>query len=108
MNESNVSNIYSMAHTLKIKKLKFDLERFIIENLLNPESSTNFFLDALAFESEGLRKACNEIIVKQSDAMIKTKEGAEFLSDMPFEAFLDFISSDNIEIKQEVEVVKMV
>jgi len=40
-----------------------DLENYIIENLLNPDTASVFFLDAIKFDSEKLRKACTDIIV---------------------------------------------
>mgnify|MGYP001566316986 CR=1 FL=1 len=55
-----------------------------------------------------MRKACTEIIVKNYEDISKSTEGSFFLNDMPYEAFLDFISSDNLEVSDEIDIAKAV
>jgi hypothetical protein len=46
--------------------------------------------------------------VKQLEDISRSKEGSQFMNEMPFDAFLDFISHDNIEISEEIDIVKMI
>ena len=47
INATNVSSLYSQAYVMKCQNLLKSLDEMIINELLNPDNSTMFYLDAI-------------------------------------------------------------
>ncbi|CDW80143.1 e3 ubiquitin-protein ligase hectd1 [Stylonychia lemnae] len=119
VDENNVSNIYSLAYSLKVTQLKGDLERCIVNNFLNPETCCQFYLEAIRvisivqqcicqFDSNFLLQKSREMLVNQFEAIAETKNGTEFLNDLPFQMFLDLIEDPELNVTEEIQVVRAI
>ena len=54
---NNVFQLYSVAYTLRIKKLINDLDNLIVNELLDRENCINFYLDGIRFKSDKVTNA---------------------------------------------------
>lgn len=117
VDENNVTNIYSMAYSLKITKLKSDIERHIVEQFLNPENCCSFYLEAIRvnilflnintecvfqFDSKYLLEKSKAMIVHQYEEIAQSKNGTEFLNELPFQQFLELIEDPELNVTEEI------
>lgn len=49
-----------------------------------------------------------ELIVKEFDEIAKSQQGAEFLNKLPFDEFYELVNSDNLNVTEEINVVKII
>lgn len=61
--------MYSQAVALKCEKLVSDLSDLIVQELLNAENVTHFYLDSIEFENIKLREACEGLLVASFDSI---------------------------------------
>lgn len=54
---NNVFQLYSVAYTLRVKKLINDLDNLIVNELLDRENCINFYLDGIRFKSDKVTNA---------------------------------------------------
>ena len=48
---------------MRMDNLKDEIEKFIIKKILKGENATQFYLEAIKFNSETMIKACEDLIV---------------------------------------------
>eukprot|EP00347_Sterkiella_histriomuscorum_P013958 403362705 len=108
IDENNVCNVYSLAYSLRVTKLKSDLERHIVENFLNPENCCQFYLEAIRFESNFLLEKSRAMIVHKFEEIAETKNGTEFLNDLPFDMFLQLIEDTELNVTEEYQAVRAI
>jgi len=106
LSPNNVFQIYSVAYTLKIKKLINDLEDFIVNELLDSENSINFYLDGIRFDSKRITDACEKLLVQEFQEVSSTKDGLYFLSQLPLKFFQNLMKDNELKVDNETIVLE--
>jgi hypothetical protein len=106
--ESNATFMLSQAFVLRADKLKTQVEEVIVKKLLNPANCTKFYLESMKFQSETIKKACEDILVVNFSEISKDEKGLQFLRDLPAEAFMSICAADNLYIQDEKLVVDLI
>lgn len=105
---TNVFQLYSVAFTLRIKKLIHDLETFIVDELLDSENCINFYLDGIRFKSDRVTNACEKLLIQEFQEICTSKDGIYFLSQLPLSYFRNLMKGDNLNVDNETRVLECV
>lgn len=62
INEQNVLLIYSQAYMMQCNNLLKMLDEMVVNELVNPQNATLFYLDAILFDSKAIIDASETII----------------------------------------------
>jgi len=108
LSPNNVFQLYSVAYTLKIKKLIYDLEDYIVNELLDNENSINFYLDGIRFESKLITDACEKLLVREFQEVCNSKDGHYFLSQLPLTYFQNLMGDNELNVDNETKVLECV
>ena len=108
LSPNNVFQLYSVAYTLKIKKLIRDLEELIVNELLDSENCINFYLDGIRFSSKRVTDACEKLLVKDFQEICTSKDGHYFLSQLPLEYFQNLMKDNELFVDNENKVLECV
>lgn len=106
LSPNNVFQLYSVAYTLRIKKLIHDLEHFIVEELLDSENCINFYLDGIRFKSDRVTNACERLLIEEFQDICTSKDGIYFLSQLPLTYFRNLMKGDNLNVDNETRVLE--
>jgi hypothetical protein len=87
LGEHNIINLYSLAHTLKMYKLKADIERVIVSEYLNLETCCFYYTEGIRFRSHYLQTEALKKVVAHFTDLLKHDESRKLLSDLPFHEF---------------------
>lgn len=108
LSPNNVFQLYSVAYTLRIRKLINDLEEFIVNELLDNDNSINFYLDGIRFKSKRITDACEKILVQEFQEVINSKDGHYFLSQLPLTYFQNLMGDSELNVDNETRVLECV
>ena len=108
LSPNNVFQLYSVAYTLKIKKLINDLEHLIVTELLDSENCINFYLDAIRFDSKRITDACEKLLIREFHDVCSSKDGHYFLSQLPLEYFKSLMKDSELNVDNETKVLECV
>ena len=53
-------------------------------------------------------RKCGEMIVQRFEEIADTQAGAKFLNELPFEQFLELIDHPELNVNEEIHVVKVI
>jgi hypothetical protein len=108
LSPNNVFQLYSVAYTLRIRKLINDLENLIVNELLDSENWINFYLDGIRFNSKKVTDACEKLLISQFHDVCTSKDGPYFLSQLPLSYFQNLMKSDDLNVDNETRVLEWV
>jgi len=83
------------------------LDEMIVNVLLKPDNATLFYLDAIQFKNEKIRRACENILYLQIDTVLKTEAASQHLVELPFQQLKEFCESDKLEITNEKQLLDL-
>ena len=63
LNDENISQMLSQATVMECWHLKEHLDEYLINEVLTPDNVSHHYLDAIAFGSEKVKKACEDLIL---------------------------------------------
>jgi hypothetical protein len=72
------------------------LEDMLINEILTPDNATHHYLDAIAFDSPKLQKACETIIFTYFDQIVNSDDGKRFLNKLPWVQLHRIVKSDKL------------
>ena len=101
----NFFNYIEMAHCLKIKSLKENLEKIIIKNFLNEDNIVKICEESLIYEMNEVHKQCKENIISNLRNIQNAKKG---MVQLKYDTFKDIISSDEIDTENEKDICDLV
>lgn len=105
---NNVFQLYSVAYTLRLKKLVDDLEQLIVNELLDSENCINFYLDGIRFNSKRITDACEKLLVQEFMEVCTSKDGHFFLNQLPLTYFQNLMKGDALNVDNETRVLECV
>jgi hypothetical protein len=105
INEQNVSAFYSQAYVMRCENLIKNLESMIVKEILKASNSTEFYLDAISFNSKIIALACEELIQQSFSEIIKSEEGTKFLLGIPFSYMRSICCSNKLNIADEKDLI---
>lgn len=128
LNSKNVFHLYSVAYTLKIRKLIHDLEDLIVTDLLNNENWVSLYLDGIRFDSKKVTDACEKFIIHEfsikylpNEPLMEERKGPigdmhepdainshELLNKLPLEYFQRLMKADSLNVENEQKVLDWV
>jgi len=69
---------------MKCPNLLKNVEDMIVNELLNPDNATIFYVDAILFKCTPIIDACEAIIQNNINEITAIEKESEFLLDLPF------------------------
>jgi predicted ribosome quality control (RQC) complex YloA/Tae2 family protein len=85
-----------------------DIEGLIINEFLNPDNVTHFYLDAITFENEKIIKACETIIQAHIQRILADTAETEFLMKLPQKRIVSLFKANGLNTKDELELMKFI
>ena len=108
LSPNNVFQLYSVAYTLRIKKLIEDLDHFIVNELLDRENWINFYLDGIKFKSDKITNAWEKVLIRDFQDICSAKDGQYFLNQLPLTYFINLMKGDELNVDTEAKVLECV
>lgn len=108
LSPNNVFQLFSVAYTLRIRKLIEDLENMIVHELLDSEHCINFYLDGIRFKSDKVTNACERVLIQDFQEICTSKDGQYFLNQLPLEYFRSLMKGDELNVDNETRVLECV
>ena len=107
INETNISAFYSQAFVMKCTNLLLSLDDMIIHELLTPQNSSLFYLDAIRFDNKKIEIACEQLLQQYIDEILKTDKGTSFLLSLPYAKMLSLCSKSSLSVSDEKKLVDL-
>ena len=108
VNRWDVLALYAQAYAMECQGLLAALEEMIIKELLTPENAATFYHDSVLFASNKVSKACEDMLAKNIDQVLKTDSDVQLLVKLPFEYIWRLCSSDHICLSKEQALVDFI
>ena len=81
---------------------------YIDEHLMNPDSATQFYLEASKFGNKTWEQKALNILSMNFEQISKSEKDIKILLDLPFESFLNMVSREDLYVSSEDPVLELV